>query len=93
MSSPMPKMGSATHSQAQRLGIDVSSPAQDELPPPPDPPPRGWLWPPRPQESRTDAEGWDESPSVLEEGRGDVTITTNSLNKQINSGQSSACGA
>lgn len=33
-----------------------------------------------------------ESPSwsVLEEGRGDVTITANSLNKQINSGQSSA---
>lgn len=42
--------------------------------------------------SGTLGNGMWESPSgsLLEKGLGDVTITTNSLNKQINSGQSSA---
>lgn len=46
----------------------------------------------RPEPPGTLGDGtWESSsPSALEEGRGDVTITTNSLNKQINSGQSSA---
>lgn len=55
------------------------------------------LWPPRaPGEkdlsSGTLGNGMWESPSgsLLEKGLGDVTITTNSLNKQINSEQSSA---
>lgn len=44
-------------------------------------------------DTRGDATRESSSWSVLEEGRGDVTITANSLNKQINSGQSSARGA
>lgn len=55
------------------------------------------FWPPRaPGEkdlsSGTLGNGMWESPSgsLLKKGLGDVTITTNSLNKQINSGQSSA---
>ena len=44
---------------------------------------------PEPGPARAGDEG-KPSQNVLEEGKGDVTITTNSLNKKINSGQSSA---
>lgn len=55
--------------------------------------PLGLRGPERKEPEPGPAGGWDEgkpSQNVLEEGKGDVTITTNSLNKQINSGQSSA---